>query len=98
MGIRNCLHWVGVVGSTTHWDYLVVVEVVEVVVILSPPLEVGVVALLPELVRCRLPSHCLGWRWLAIGAVALSIVWPLLGHFFTIFARVLLLPFLDILT
>ena len=69
MEIGNCLHWVGVVGwvcsikhwacSTTHWDYVVVVEVV---VILSPPLEVGVVALLPELVRYRLPSDCLGWH------------------------------------
>ena len=74
------------------------VEVVEVVVILSPPLKVRVGPLPPERGRCRLPSDCLGWRWLVIGAVALSFVWPLLGHFFTIFARVLLLPFLDILT
>ena len=76
---------------------MVVVELV-VVVVLSPPLEVGVVALLPEQGRYRLPSDWLGWRWLVIGAVALSFVWPLFGHFFTIFARVLLLPFLDILT
>ena len=71
---------------------------VEVVVVLSPLLEVRVGALLPELVRHRLPSDWLGWRWLVIGVVALSFIWPLLGHFFTIFARVLLLPFLDILT
>jgi len=74
------------------------VVVVEVVVVLSPPLEVGVVALLPERVRYRLPSDWLGWRWLVIGVVVLSFAWPLFGHFFKIFARVLLLPFLDILT
>ena len=76
---------------------MVVVEVA-VDVVLSPLLEVGVVALLLELVRCRLPSDCLDWHWLVIGAVALSIVWPLLGHFFTSFSRGLLLPFLGILT
>ena len=46
--------------------------VVEVVVVLSPLLEVR--ALLPERVRYRLPSDWLGWRWLVIGAVALSFV------------------------
>jgi hypothetical protein len=76
----------------------VVVVEVAVDVVLSPLLEVGVVALLLELVRCRLPSDCLGWRWLVIGAVALSIVWPALWHFYLIFSRVLLLPFMGILT
>ena len=76
---------------------MVVVELVEFVV-LSPLLEVRVGALLPGRVRYRLPSDWLGWRWLIIGAVALSFAWPLFWHFFTIFARVLLLPFLVILT
>ena len=76
---------------------MVVVEVA-VDVVLSPPLEVGVVAPLLERVRYRLPSDWLGWRWLVIGAVALSFVWPLFGHFVAIFARVLLLPFMGILT
>ena len=70
----------------------------EVVVVLSPLLEVGVKVLLPGLVRYRLPSD---WRWLVIGVigvVVLSIIWPLLGHFSAIFARVVLLPFLGILT
>ena len=73
---------------------------VVVVVVLSPLLEVGV-KVLPELVRYRLPSDWLGWRWLVIvviGVVVLSIAWPLLGHFFVIFARVVLLPFTGILT
>ena len=72
-----------------------------VVVVLSPLLEVGVGALLPGRVRYRLPSDWLGWRWLVIGVigvVVLSIIWPLLGHFSAIFARVVLLPFLGILT
>ena len=71
-----------------------------VVVVLSPLLEVGV-KVLPELVRYRLPSDWLGWRWLVIGVigvVVLSIIWPLLGHFSAIFARVVLLPFTGILT
>ena len=70
----------------------------EVVVVLSPLLEVGVGALLPGRVRYRLPSD---WRWLVIGVigvVVLSIIWPLLGHFSAIFARAVLLPFLVILT
>ena len=72
-----------------------------VVVVLSPLLEVRVGALLPERVRYRLPSDWLGWRWLVIGVigvVVLSIIWPLLGHFSAIFARVVLLPFVGILT
>jgi len=76
----------------------VVVVEVAVDVVLSPPLEVGVVALLLELVRCRLPSDWLDWHWLVIGAVALSIVWPALWHFYLIVSKVVLLPFLDILT
>ena len=71
---------------------------VEVVVILSPLLEVRVGVLLHELVRHRLPSDWLGWRWPAIGAVVLSFAWPLFWHFFAIFATVVLLPFPGILT
>ena len=76
---------------------MVVVELV-VVVILSPLLEVGVKVLQSGLVRYRLPSDWLGWRWLVIGVIVLSFIWPLLGHFSAIFATVVLLPFTGILT
>ena len=66
-------------------------ELVVVVVVLSPLLEVGVKALLPERVRYRLPSDWLGWSWRVI---VLTFIWPALWHFSLIFARVVLLPFL----
>ena len=80
-----------------------------VVVVLSPLLEVGVKVLLPERVRYRLPSDWLlpervryrlpsDWSWLVIRVIVLSIIWPALWQLSAIFARVVLLPFLDILT
>ena len=67
----------------------------ELVVVLSPLLEVGVKAQLPERVRYRLPS---GWSWLVMRVILLTFIWPALWQLSLIFARVVLLPFLDILT
>ena len=67
---------------------------VELVVVLSPLLEVGVKAQLPERVRYRLPSG----SWLVVRVIVLTFIWPALWQLSLIFARVVLLPFLEILT
>ena len=78
------------VSSTGDWGSVMGL----VAVVLSPLLGVGVKVLRQQRIRYRLPSDCLGWRWLAIGAVALFFIWPALWQLSAIFARVVLLPFL----